>query len=56
VAIPAVASVRGLAAGGVSAPARALTSRLGLGSALRGLAEDRVEVVAFAAIAALRAG
>ena len=45
VALPAVTSVRGLAAGGVAAPARALTARLGLGSALRGLAEDRVEVV-----------
>jgi hypothetical protein len=45
VALPAVLSVRGLAGGGVAAPARALTARLGLGSALRGLAEARSEVM-----------
>jgi hypothetical protein len=45
VALPAVVSVRGLVGGGVAAAARSLSARLGLGSALRNLAEDRAEVV-----------
>jgi hypothetical protein len=45
VALPAVLSFRGLVGGGVAPTARPLSARLGLGSALRGLAEDRAEVV-----------
>jgi hypothetical protein len=45
VALPAVVSVRGLAGGGVAPEARPVAARLGLGSALRGLAEGRGEVV-----------
>ena len=45
VASSALASVRGLAGGAVPAAARSVTARLGLGSALRGLAEDRADVV-----------
>jgi hypothetical protein len=45
VAWPAVGSVRGLAEGGVAAAARPATARLGLGSALRGVAEGRAETL-----------
>ena len=41
----AVRAVRGLADGGRAPDARPLTARLGLGSALRGLAGDRTEVL-----------
>jgi hypothetical protein len=44
VRLPAVLSLRGLVHRAVAAEARPLTGRLGLGSALRGLAEARVEV------------
>jgi hypothetical protein len=45
VPLAAVVSLRGLAAGGVADAARPVTTRLGLGSVLRGIAEDRDEVV-----------
>jgi hypothetical protein len=45
VVLRAVGAVRGLRTGGVAADARAVSARLGLGSALRGVAESRTEVV-----------
>ena len=45
VPLRAVTAFRGLASGGVAAPARSVASRLGLGSALREMAEDRADVV-----------
>ncbi len=45
VRLAAIWSLRGLAEGGVAVPARPVTARLGIGSALRRIAEDRLEVV-----------
>lgn len=45
VVLSAISSVRGLVDRGVPSPARPLTARLGLASALRGVAEERDEVV-----------
>jgi hypothetical protein len=45
VALPALGSVRGLVARGVGPSGRPVTARLGLGSALRGLAETRAEML-----------
>ena len=45
VVLDAVTALRGLRDGGVGAAARPLTARLGLGSALRGVAESGSEVV-----------
>ncbi len=44
VVLRALSAVRGLRSGGVAADARAVTARLGLGSALRGVAETRTDV------------
>ena len=43
--LSAISSVRGLVGRGVASSARPLTARLGLASALRGVAEERNEVV-----------
>ena len=45
VPLRAVTAFRGLASGAVAVPARSVVSRLGLGSALREMAEDRADVV-----------
>ncbi|MEO5708410.1 MAG: hypothetical protein ABIQ59_01115 [Nocardioidaceae bacterium] len=45
VPLPAVLSFRGLGGGGAAEGARPVTARLGLGSVLRGMAEDRGEIV-----------
>ena len=45
VRLAAVGSLRGLADRAVAAPARSVTARLGLGSALRGVAETRADAV-----------
>ena len=44
-ALAAVLSLRGLDGGGVADAARPVSTRLGLGSVLRGVSEDRDEIV-----------
>lgn len=56
VVLRAVGSLRGLRGGGVAADARAATARLGLGSALRGVAETRAEVALHRADGAVSRG